>query len=1162
VSPWLTPKTLRFANESALTVAITSQLVPATVAARPARAWRDDDGAVRVLPSERLSREQLKALAEAGADAVDDGEGGIEVCCWAEILPPRRIAEPAAIDSALFIVPDETSLLELAGEMLRLGCDRQQLRATDAMYLLRVVAPPYYTIARALDHDVGHAGGLRAFVGAGPVLTEIGWDHPLATLVRPAKGSLVLIGGDGRFAQLRDGNDWLDVYQQVELVLPPPVAPALPRPLSRKLAVPLSLARAGRSEPPSLWVVRDDPGTTIDAVTQLDALVQTLPDDVIDRLLFAPATAPDGTRLILVKARPGPKAPPELSLRARGYAPLLQIANLFVPSETSLEPPLRRDMIRKLLVPDDATLCWLEPVGEGGGFVVQSLSEAALTPLAEWVEYVIDRGAGALEPWVRGATFAFAEFESTGDESATAPPPAPALDDEPAPRPDKPRKKPRATASATESVAPPTLAKEPRALALAVAADAGPLAAELAELEQRFLALEAPADTPERQPLWLEMARLNTRLGRRRDAGLCWTRAVWEAAPMDADELAARWAEAEALAVVAPDARNALLAVPAPAAQISLHALEPPAANSLLAIEPPAAQSSLLAIEPPAAQSSLLAIEPPAAQSSLLAIEPAAALNALLAVPAPDREQIRALAALCHAGAETLRDRAAELTRFFDRFDEDLDLRSVWLARLALSRAVGGDALGLSRARDRVLGKLHRGLSVERDVPTFLRFVGGGERGGASAADRLGRALDALRALFDKTERSRSPVEAPLALTRAYVHLIFAYGLARLGQSDKARALAEAAVAPLDLADPVHGFLARAYRARIAHALEGLPPETPLPADVAGELNRLERFLRYKVDRLRQFSSVLEPQERLDPMGAFHRGEADPRGAELTSLRGETDAKKLATDVAALFARALVARPEDRARLFDGLMDFFPQLPESQALPQLETLVLSLDGIAPRARAQLYEEALMLAGHFGRGELVKQILARLTPLLAELGPEHVGDAASTVATSLRALRRVGLREEAAGLLAALGGAAHGEGTPLVLARLYLAGGNLYLGHAERARPALDEAQRRLGGDVTMAERLQLVRGVARAVTHAPEPLALETLAKLAQQLPRISDSFNTNSHFCLSVIAFMESLVLGYASEDLALGDLGRQWLDEDEYLIRRRVHRDLKANH
>src|SRR5260370_19895646 len=148
MAAWLAQKALRFANESALTAAITSQLVPTAVAIAPARAWRDQDGALRVLPSTSLSREQLKALAQAGAPAVDGDKGGVEVSCWAEILPPRATGEPTALDHALFVVPDETSLLELAGEMLRLGCDRQQLRAAGSVFLLRVVGPPYYTGVR------------------------------------------------------------------------------------------------------------------------------------------------------------------------------------------------------------------------------------------------------------------------------------------------------------------------------------------------------------------------------------------------------------------------------------------------------------------------------------------------------------------------------------------------------------------------------------------------------------------------------------------------------------------------------------------------------------------------------------------------------------------------------------------------------------------------------------------------------------------------------------------------------------------------------------------------------------------------------------------------------------------------------------------------------
>jgi len=68
------------------------------------------------------------------------------------------------------------------------------------------------------------------------------------------------------------------------------------------------------------------------------------------------------------------------------------------------------------------------------------------------------------------------------------------------------------------------------------------------------------------------------------------------------------------------------------------------------------------------------------------------------------------------------------------------------------------------------------------------------------------------------------------------------------------------------------------------------------------------------------------------------------------------------------------------------------------------------------------------------------------------------------------------------------------------------------------------------------------------------------LTKLASSLSEVTDSFNTNSHFCLSRLALTESLVLALASEELAMGETGRRWLDEDEHLVRRRIHRDLKS--
>ena len=55
-----------------------------------------------------------------------------------------------------------------------------------------------------------------------------------------------------------------------------------------------------------------------------------------------------------------------------------------------------------------------------------------------------------------------------------------------------------------------------------------------------------------------------------------------------------------------------------------------------------------------------------------------------------------------------------------------------------------------------------------------------------------------------------------------------------------------------------------------------------------------------------------------------------------------------------------------------------------------------------------------------------------------------------------------------------------------------------------------------------------------------------------------SDSMSTNSHFCLAVIQLMEAVVLSLASEDLALSEWARRWIEEDEHLLHRRIHRDL----
>src|SRR6185503_7904301 len=100
----------------------------------------------------------------------------------------------------------------------------------------------------------------------------------------------------------------------------------------------------------------------------------------------------------------------------------------------------------------------------------------------------------------------------------------------------------------------------------------------------------------------------------------------------------------------------------------------------------------------------------------------------------------------------------------------------------------------------------------------------------------------------------------------------------------------------------------------------------------------------------------------------------------------------------------------------------------------------------------------------------------------------------------------------------------------------------------------------LGANLLLATRLELTRALALAYAQAPLRNALGGIAELADQLRDITDSLGTNSHYCLSVLHFVESLVLGITSDDLALSDAARRFVEDDEHLIRRRVHRDLEA--
>jgi hypothetical protein len=156
--------------------------------------------------------------------------------------------------------------------------------------------------------------------------------------------------------------------------------------------------------------------------------------------------------------------------------------------------------------------------------------------------------------------------------------------------------------------------------------------------------------------------------------------------------------------------------------------------------------------------------------------------------------------------------------------------------------------------------------------------------------------LERLLSIYGSTRRKRVPREADEALTSAYVKLIFAYGFAWAGDAPRATGLREEARKQIaqnarrwfeHLAKltgdtlrkgdphPIHSYLVQAYGARIDQAVDRRPLTTPLPPRITAQLQSLSNFDRYKVDRLREVSKILEPDDSLDPIADYQHRSAN-----------------------------------------------------------------------------------------------------------------------------------------------------------------------------------------------------------------------------------------------------------------------------------------------
>jgi hypothetical protein len=155
----------------------------------------------------------------------------------------------------------------------------------------------------------------------------------------------------------------------------------------------------------------------------------------------------------------------------------------------------------------------------------------------------------------------------------------------------------------------------------------------------------------------------------------------------------------------------------------------------------------------------------------------------------------------------------------------------------------------------------------------------------------------------------------------------------------------------------------------------------------------------------------------------------------------------------------------------------------------------------------------------------------------------------------RALARLGLRPLAELLVARLR-----PGTDAGPRDLGLAVGYFAAGQSDEGNAVLDAARDRLfvRGIRDDRERTATAMAYAAALEHAPPRTALGRLEELFLRLDMVTVTGATNRYFTLAPLALIDVAVRTVVSEEFTLGPQVRAWLDDDEYLIRRRVTRDL----
>lgn len=475
--------------------------------------------------------------------------------------------------------------------------------------------------------------------------------------------------------------------------------------------------------------------------------------------------------------------------------------------------------------------------------------------------------------------------------------------------------------------------------------------------------------------------------------------------------------------------------------------------------------------------------------------------------------------------------------------ERSVDVRSSWLMWMGLA-TLTSDTLTVAQARDKHLARLAVRMQTS-DVLAPIR-----EGSGSSYAAEGANILTRMKASWLSRGMEQPSSKSLTSLVADWMFALLAGRIGRLSEAVMPVAGWEKYQSTFR-AGPMEQWLWAAMTFRLEDAkLRRVSNWSPELLEAWGSLTVDPS---YQLTQLRSNSRLLDPLHKPDPYlpyNAQREGRRDMQAAPTAELGEQVLLQKNASAAISL-AVSLGADYAVRAlSLSDEVLEV--ELKKKQ----YDTLLHRLSSM------------VMLAGQFGLADRLSELLKTIEKVL--LGNRSIDSTALWVESlldgALTAARRMGFGGEGMALcqslLAAAGGSVEAAAkSPEALFRLrmrtQLAGALASLGDVATATPMIEEAEKLLlNWPAKDTNNLGVAKQIA-LTTQSIGQLDINTSSRLMalfDAAPAVTDTRTYARHFSVCKLWSVEAVVRALGGETGESPKL-RSWMDDDEWIIRQRIH-------